>query len=111
LRPADSSLNDRSARMQVSKWEINVTDGCGVNSQGDCLSARFVTGSRVAGIDGGVVAVDVPAQKRVWYFVSGKEHELGNMTQHEQKKTTVMVGERQRRGSIRALEAFARRTA
>jgi hypothetical protein len=48
--------------MQASKWEINMADGCGVDSQRDCLSARFVTGSRVAGIDCGVVAVNVPAQ-------------------------------------------------
>lgn len=41
-----------------------------VVSQRDCLSARFVTGSRVAGLDRGNVAMDVPAQKRVWNFVS-----------------------------------------
>ena len=45
-----------------------MADGCGVNSPTDCLSARFVTGSRVVGIDCGVVAVDVPAQN--WYGIS-----------------------------------------
>ena len=73
----ESSLNDRSARIQASRWEINVVDGCGVNIERDCLSARFVTGSRVAGITCGAIAVDVPAQS--WYGIS-YEHPLGNMT-------------------------------
>lgn len=64
---------------------INVADGCGVNDQRGCLSARFVTGSRVAGTDCGVVAVDVQAQN--WYGISysGKEHALRNVTQHGQR--------------------------
>ena len=63
-----SRLNDRSARMQASQWGVNVADGCDLDSQGDSLSARFVTGSRVAGTDCEVVAVGVPAQN--WYEIS-----------------------------------------
>ena len=60
--------------------EMNVADGCGVNSERDCLSARFVTCSRVAGIDCGVVYGGCPGSKLVWHFVSEKEHPLGNIT-------------------------------